>query len=159
MKARFLVVKTGLLLWLFACLVHCKQKTPEINGFGPYQLGKTKSSEAGRCRPDGEYNYCFLNASSSLAGHKTVTDLYFLGLGENDPLVEILVTVNMCKEDVVANNLVSRLGQPTETHSGVLVWKQTSANVVLQKNVKGGTCEMNILALSEEKRLKQLTKL
>ena len=85
-----------------------------------------------------------------------MTDLYFKGLEDTSPLVEVFVTIKQCKRDVIAQNLEKRMGEPVSKDNGVWVWKQTSANVALQMKSGEQDCQMYVLDKTETERLEKI---
>lgn len=142
-------------MWVLV-VVACDRPKPEIDGFGDFHIGKSTIADGYVCSRRGELTYCSNNPSPALAGHTTSTDLYFRGKGDDAPLVEILVAVNACKDDVVSAALEKKLGDPGERAGDVSMWKQKSAIVVARLPAEPGICEISFLAPTETERIAEL---
>lgn len=135
----------------------CKREAPEIDGYGDFHIGKSTLADGYVCTPRGELTYCSNNPSPPLAGHRTDTDLYFRGTGDDAPLVEILVTASACDPAVVERELIEQLGQPDTDRDALRVWEQKSAKVVARLPAEPALCELIFLAPGETERFAQLT--
>jgi hypothetical protein len=134
----------------------CKKKEADPVGFGIFQIGKSTPKDGYVCRPDGEQTYCSNNPSPSIAGHKTQTDLYFRGHGDDAPLVEILVGVWGCRPGAVSADLEAKMGEPTQTADKRAYWKLKKMRVVAQLPKEDDLCTVHFLDPSESERLAEL---
>ena len=111
-------------------LTGCSKKESELRGFYKYEIGKSTPADGYSCFPDKEQTKCVLNPSSTIAGHKTQTDLYFRGHAEDAPLVEIAVGIWACQPGKVSAELQGKLGEPVETADRRLLWKLKHMTVI-----------------------------
>ena len=153
--------KLGLGLLATSCLLllGCSSGEGELVGFGKYKLGKTTPGDdyvMGRCDPKGSNTFCFMNRSPSIAGHKTQTDLYFRGHGEDAPLIEIQVGVWDCKVGPVSQDLHKKLGEPTEAADKRALWALKKMTVVALLPQDSNLCMVHFLENSDTKRIDSL---
>tara|TARA_R110002073_G_scaffold336577_1_gene535922 strand:+ start:5862 stop:6536 length:675 start_codon:yes stop_codon:yes gene_type:complete len=153
--------KLGLGLLATSCLLlfGCSSGEGELVGFGKYKLGKTTPGDSyvmGRCDPKGSNTFCFMNRSPSIAGHKTQTDLYFRGHGDDAPLIEIQVGVWDCKVGPVSQDLHKKLGEPTEAADKRALWTLKKMSVVALLPMDSNLCMVHFLETSDTKRIDSL---
>ncbi len=144
-----------------ACLVAgaCSKDNGDLIGFGKYKIGKTTPADdyvMGKCRPDGDLTFCFLNRSPSIAGHKTQTDLYFQGHAEDAPLIEISVGVWDCQVDPVSRDLESKMGLPDETANKRAIWRLKKMTVIALLPKDDQLCMVHFLDNGDSKRIAKL---
>jgi hypothetical protein len=110
----------------------------------------------GKCRPEGSNTFCFLNRSPSIAGHKTQTDLYFRGHGDDAPLIEISVGVWDCQVDPVRSDLQKKLGEPAQTANKRARWNLKKMTVIALLPKDKNLCMVHFLDNSDTKRIESL---
>lgn len=151
----------GSLLAGALCLLamSCSSGEGELVGFGKYKIGKTTPAHGyvmGKCRPEGENTFCFLNRSPSIAGHKTQTDLYFKGHEDDAPLIEISVGVWNCQVGPVSADLQSKLGDPKEVVGKRALWTLKKMTVIALLPKDEDLCMVHFLDPSDTKRIASL---
>jgi len=110
----------------------------------------------GKCRDEGSNTFCFLNRSPSIAGHKTQTDLYFRGHGDDAPLIEISVGVWNCQVGPVRTDLQKKLGEPTKVANTRAIWALKKMTVIALLPKDDELCMVHFLDTSDTKRIDSL---
>ena len=110
----------------------------------------------GKCRPEGSNTFCFLNRSPSIAGHKTQTDLYFRGHGDDAPLIEISVGVWNCQVGPVRTDLQQKLGEPTKVADRRAIWALKKMTVIALLPKDDELCMVHFLDPGDTKRIDSL---
>ena len=144
------------MLALALALPGCSKKEPDWDGFGIFKIGVSTPADGYSCRPDGEQTTCFLNPSPSIAGHKTTTDLFFRGLEEDAPLVEILVGIDACQPGPIGADLTGKLGEPAERAARRSLWRLKKMTVVALLPREADLCVVHFLDPSEKARIAEL---
>jgi hypothetical protein len=141
------------ILCIFAA---CGKGDPEIVGFGTYKIGESTPKDGYVCRPQGEQTYCSNNPSPMIAGHKTQTDLYFRGHGDDAPLVEILVGIWQCDPGAVQAGLSKQLGAPDASAEQRVRWNLKRMVVVGLLPSDPELCTLHFLDHGEKQRIEAL---
>lgn len=135
---------------------NCSKSESELVGFHKYEIGKTTKKDGIACSDQGEQTYCSHNDSPSIAGHKTQTDLYFNGHGEDAPLVEILVGIWKCDPGQVSTSLYAQMGEPKEKIGSRMHWAFKHMTVIANLENDKGLCTMHFLDHGEKARIAKL---
>lgn len=125
-------------------------------GFGFFEIGKHTAKDGYVCRPDGELTYCSNNPTKTIAGHKTTTDLYFRGHGDDAPLAEILVGVWNCDPGPVSADLTGAMGEPTERAHKRDIWRLKKMTVIALLPREDDLCVVHFLDHGEKARIAEL---
>jgi len=124
----------------------CERKRGEINGVGPYVLGKTKLGQvSGACEPDHAKTWCTSLSAVELGEQSAAVDLYFGGHDDNSLLVEIQLTIRACNSESAQSALTFQLGEPTETLPERLVWTGKQAVIVARLKAEPTVCRVSFV--------------
>lgn len=140
----------------------CSSERPQYSGIGPYNVKRTKLSDAsGRCDPtdlpDGRKGtWCSLQPQLALAGRPADVDLYFLGTEPTAPVIEIQLQVRGCREDQLASYLRKSFGDPIEDRGTWIAWKNANVLVIGQLPSEPGRCLVRVLPRSEQAEFDRL---
>jgi hypothetical protein len=148
---------------VYAC-VSCKRKSPEPNGVGDYQFGKTVLGDIDgkktRCNPAGDYMLCMGQAlpATKIGAQPANTDLYFKGNDPKAPLVEIALTIRACNTDDAGKALTTVLGKPDQdSNAKRMFWSGkimfASAKLPAKDSIE---CQVNFILATDADRMKEL---
>jgi len=139
-------LRTLLIVVLAVSVWGCERKRGEINGVGPYLLGKTQLGQvSGACSPDGAKTWCTSLSAVELGEQNAAVDLYFGGAEDNAPLVEIQLTIRACNSDSARSALTFQLGEPTEEPPDRMVWTGKQAVIVARLKAEPTVCRVSFV--------------
>ncbi|MSP17318.1 MAG: hypothetical protein EXR73_12055 [Myxococcales bacterium] len=141
----------------------CERPPAEVNGVGEYVLGKTLRRDMegkARCEPinDGKETHCMVASSIRLGAQAAQTSLYFQGTAPASPLLEIALTVRVCRLNDAIAALVGALGDPSDGSTEKLrFWRLGRMFVSAKLPAKGGIqCEVNFVTTADKQRVADL---
>ncbi|MBI4508488.1 MAG: hypothetical protein HY698_02550 [Deltaproteobacteria bacterium] len=142
----------------FSCLVGTAcQRAQEVNGVGPYIIGKTMLADgqaAGRCIPSGEITHCFGMEDINLGDKPAQVGLYFAGKDPGARLMEVAMSVRSCDFESVTRALERALGTPTERRTKRHLW--TRKLIFVSAALSERTCEVSFVDSKDQARITEL---
>lgn len=156
-------MKLAIVAALLLVVSACDKRRPEPGGFGPWSFSKSKRKnvKTGRCDPhnaeDGRaMTWCYGGTAYQLGARPAELDLYFLGTGDDAPLVEIQMKIRGCHDQELDSFMKREYGNPIAT-SGPVTYFQSSflwaASIIPSAP---GRCLVHFLPLSEEAEIARL---
>jgi hypothetical protein len=134
----------------------CHRPKAEINGLGPWILGKTTLQDAGGfCNP-GQVTFCSHAGTFPLGQQQGDVNLYFRGQEPSAPLIEIELTVRRCDAPSVVESLTGVLGAPTETNGEHRFWSGKAAFVSVHAPTATRGCEVSFVTVDDADRIAEL---
>jgi hypothetical protein len=159
------LVATALGLALVIALAGCN-RDDDYTGIGVWRFGHSVRSDVktGRCDPttlsDGRPAlWCYLLQPYKIAGKVAELSLYFLGTGDDAPLIEIQLQVRGCVEDDVIGWLRTTFGAQTDDKPKRMYWSNPYMWIAAFVPDEPGRCTLHFLPrteLGEINRLRQL---
>lgn len=155
--SRWVVLLWGLAIAMASAASGCQKSERSIDGVGGWSLERTTLSDAeGVCSPQGDLTWCHSNPPITLGDQQASVDLYFRGEGDDAPLVEIVLSVNVCRVRAIEALLSGQLGEPDRRKGALRRWEQDHAVTFLQAEKGRRACEVNIVSPGDEKRIEEL---
>jgi hypothetical protein len=153
-----LVIFTGL-----AALVACNGKQGEVSGIDSYRFGRTTrgSIHDGICQPtdlnDGrKATWCFALPPFKIGKRNGDVDAYFLGTGNDAPLIELQIKIRGCVEEEASQWMRERFGPPIESKGNREYWKNSFLWAGAFLPDQPGRCIIHFLPLSENAEIDRL---
>jgi hypothetical protein len=137
----------------------CKREPAEVDGLGPYRVGvmKMKDFRGAACRKiDDGVSHCATFETIEVAGHRAGIDLFFADEDLESPLVEVLLSVQRCRESDAAAAFVEMLGAPGERLGRVLVWPGDKVVAIATLPREPDLCELSFLSPDQTGRIERL---
>jgi hypothetical protein len=138
----------------------------EYNGVGIWQFGQSTRGnvKTGRCDPtqldDGrQATWCYGMQPYKIAGKVAEQNLYFLGSGDDAPLIEIQLQVRGCVEDDVIAWMRTGFGQQIDERPTRMYWQNKYLWAAAMVPDEPGRCTLHFLPLPEQAEIARLKRL
>ena len=156
-------MKRLVLLAAVAALGACNGKQGEVSGIGNYRFGHTTrgSIHDGICQPtdlnDGrKATWCFALPPFKIGKRNGDVDAYFLGTGNDGPLIELQIKIRGCVEEEASQWMRERFGPPIEAKGNREYWKNSFLWAGAFLPDQPGRCIIHFLPLSENAEIDRL---
>jgi hypothetical protein len=141
----------------------CGSGEDEYAGLGRYKLGTStlKDAMGGRCDPtkldDGrQATWCYALPPYKVGKHAANVDLYFLGTGDDAPLIEILLSIRGCDEDELVGWMRTNFGQQVDQRPKRAYWQNRYLWAAAFVPSEPGRCVVHFLPTSETSEIARL---
>jgi hypothetical protein len=149
---------------LIAVIAACKSRAPEPTGVGNYIFGHTTRSQVhdGNCAPDNDVGggragiWCTLLPPIKVGTKAANIDAYFLGSGNDAPLIELELKVRGCVEDEADRWMRERFGPPFLTKSTREYWKNSFLWASAELPSEPALCTIRFLPIGETAEIERL---
>jgi hypothetical protein len=135
----------------------------EYTGIGIWKFGSSTRGnvKTGRCDPttltDGrQATWCYFLPPYKIAGRVADLSLYFLGTGDDAPLIEIQLSVRGCIEDDVVAWMRSLFGAPIDERAKRAYWQNKYMWAAAFVPDEPGKCTLHFLPRSETGEIARL---